>query len=178
MCRGSYWVNNRYVYIHSFSSEAEFSILNYSDSSDHICRLKLAEVWSQEAIPLLPFTVFGGGFVGTCFCSWTQWLGLLWRVGATCKCQVPVPQTLSCLLCRELNHHALYQHGRITRFYHFAKSECVQVFKLEHLWSIENVLWLLTHRGGKGAGDDWEVQAASFITNRGLLFLIFPDYLD
>lgn len=35
----------------------------------------------------------------------------------------------------------------------------------------------MVHRGGKGAGDDWEVQVTSFITNKGLLFPIFPDFL-
>lgn len=58
------------VYVHSFSYYTEFSILNYGNSSDHICRLKLAEIWSQEAFPLIPFTVFGGGYIGKRFCSW------------------------------------------------------------------------------------------------------------
>lgn len=60
------------VYVHSFSYYTEFFILNYGDSSDHIFRLTLAEIWSQEVFPLIPFTVLGGGYVGMCFCSWIQ----------------------------------------------------------------------------------------------------------
>lgn len=60
------------VYVHSFSYYTEFFILNYGDSSDHICRLKLAEIWSQEAFPVIPFTVFAGDYVGKSFCSWIQ----------------------------------------------------------------------------------------------------------
>lgn len=60
------------VYVHSFSYYTECFILNYGDSSDHICRLKLADICSQEAFPQILFTVFGGDYVGKCFCSWIQ----------------------------------------------------------------------------------------------------------
>lgn len=60
------------VYVHSLNYYTEFFILNCGDSSDHICSLKLAEIWSQEAFPLIPLAVFGGGYVDQCFCSWIQ----------------------------------------------------------------------------------------------------------
>lgn len=33
------------------------------------------------------------------------------------------------------------------------------------------------HRGGKGTGEDWELQAAGFLTIKILLFLPFCDFL-